>query len=841
MAVNTRRDFLKKSMLLTGAAGLANVMPPSIQRALAIDPGKGSTYLDAEHVVILMQENRAFDHCFGTLKGVRGYNDPRAVRLADDRLVWFQRDESGTSYSPFRLNIKDTRATWMGSLPHGRASQVDAYNKGQYDQWLTAKKSGHAAYAGMPLTMGYYSREDLPFHYALADAFTVCDQNFCSGMTSTTPNRSYFWTGNIVSQEDGWVKANLANANFSYGSNTWPTFPELLQRHGVDWRFYQNDLYCGGGFTDEERAWLANFGCNVLEFFKAYHVKFSARNVTSLQKQLETLPGEIGELKERSPSTEAAAKKIQRAIAKKEEVLEKVTAELAEFTRENFEKLPPEARDLYHRAFVTNAGDPDYRKLDELLYTDDEGNTRKVVVPKGDTLYQFRRDVREGKLPTVSWLASPKYFSDHPTVPWYGSWYTSEVLDILTSNPEVWRKTIFILTYDENDGYFDHVPPFTVPDPRDPTTGKCSPGIDTEIEYARRENELKRGVSARDAREAPLGLGFRVPMIIASPWSRGGKVCSEVFDHTSTIQFLESFLHEKFKKDIHLDNITRWRRAVAGDLTSAFAPFDGTREKLPLLERNQTIEKIYNAQFKQPPSAFRPLTDQEVKTLSKHPGASRVLTRQEPGVKPACALPYELYVDGGVTAGGKAFSIGFAAGNQVFGKKSAGCPFTLYERRADGTMKVRQYTTLAGDSLEERWDLTEFPRQGYQFRVHGPNGFYRAFRGSASDPLVEVLCRYEGADKGREKMTGDLVVRVKNLETSGSRRIRITDHGYKKENNRSQAVKAGEAAELVVRADLGWYDFTVAVEGDAMLEKRYAGRVETGEPTSTDPLMGGMM
>src|SRR3982750_3024921 len=121
--MDTRRDFIKKSMLLSGAAGFSAAVPASIQRALGIDPAPGSTYFDAEHIVILMQENRSFDHCFGTLRGVRGFNDPRAITLPDKKPVWFQTDAQGNTYSPFRLNIKDTKATWMGDLPHSRPSQ----------------------------------------------------------------------------------------------------------------------------------------------------------------------------------------------------------------------------------------------------------------------------------------------------------------------------------------------------------------------------------------------------------------------------------------------------------------------------------------------------------------------------------------------------------------------------------------------------------------------------------------------------------------------------------------------------------------------------------------------
>jgi phospholipase C len=161
--VDTRRDFLKKAILLSGAGSLSYMFPESIQRAMAINPEKGSTYVDAEHIVILMQENRSFDHCFGTLKGVRGFNDPRAISLPDKNLVWMQTNEAGKTYIPFRFDIRNTRATWMGSTPHSRGSQVDAWNQGKYDNWLPSKRVRDKRYTDIPLTMGYYSREDIPF------------------------------------------------------------------------------------------------------------------------------------------------------------------------------------------------------------------------------------------------------------------------------------------------------------------------------------------------------------------------------------------------------------------------------------------------------------------------------------------------------------------------------------------------------------------------------------------------------------------------------------------------------------------------------------------------------
>ncbi|TZF82522.1 phospholipase C, phosphocholine-specific [Pedobacter sp. BS3] len=836
--MDTRREFLRKTLLLSGAAGLSTVLPPSIQRALAIDPAPGSTYLDAEHIVILMQENRSFDHCFGTLQGVRGYDDPRAITLPDKKPVWLQTNAVGETYAPFRLNIQGSKATWMGSLSHSRHTQVDAFNAGKHDKWLDAKKSGNKKYAQMPLTLGYYNREDLPFNYAMADAFTVCDQNFSSAMTSTTPNRSFFWSGTISNVEDGRPKANIRNNDFSHGKMLWKTFPELLEDNGISWRFYQNDVYCGGGFTDEERAWLANFGCNNLEFFKVYNTRFSDRNIKSLQALVDTLPGEIDELLERSPSSEEAARKIQASVKKKQAALDNARAELAKFAPENFEKLSPREKSLYHRAFTTNAGDPNFRSLDTLKYKDG-GKEYEVTVPKGDLLHQFRKDVNEGKLATVSWLASPKNFSDHPTAPWYGAWYVSEVLDILTQNPEVWKKTIFILTYDENDGYFDHIPPFSIPDNNKPGTGKCSPGIETEIEHVRLENEVAQGIPKKLAREAPIGLGFRVPMIIASPWSRGGKVCSEVFDHTSTLQFLEDFTKKKFGKNIHLDNISEWRRTICGNLTSAFTPFSEKTEKLPFLNRNTHVERIYNAQFKKEPSGYVKLSKADLKTAIENPSALAFMPKQEPGMRSSCALPYELYAEATLSNDKKNIEIRLTAGNQVFGKRAAGAPFTVVApgkyTDTDSSEIARNwwFAVKPGDTVTYSWPLNAFENGQYHLRVYGPNGFYREYQGSAKDPQLVLNCRYE-QEKNKSGLTGNIQLTA----VGGGADVEITDHGYK-HNNLKKTIKAGESLVLNLDKSFGWYDFSVRIQG-TNVEKRYAGRVETGKTSHTDPQIGAL-
>ncbi|MGX5820338.1 phosphocholine-specific phospholipase C [Chitinophaga lutea] len=834
--MDNRREFLRKSMLLSGAAGLSGMLPASIQKALAIDPNPGSTFLDAEHVVILMQENRSFDHCFGTLQGVRGFNDPRAVTLPDRKPVWLQTNEKGETYSPFRLDIKDTKVTWMGALPHSRASQVDANNNGKYDMWLPAKRSGTKAYAHMPLTMGYFTREDLPFNYALADAFTVCDQNFCSAMTSTTPNRSFFWTGKIVEPENGRPKAHIRNTDYSYGKLGWKTFPELLSENKVDWKFYQNDLSCGGGFTGEERSWLANFGCNLLEFFAAFNVKFSDRYVRNLQKLVDTLPDEINKLQEATPSSEETAKKHKADLIKKQEALDNAVAELAKWNKESYEKLTPEQKALYHSAFVINSGDPNFRSVSKLTY-DDNGKKREVTVPAGDLFHQFRADVRSGKLPTVSWMAGPQNFSDHPSAPWYGAWYISEIMDILTSNPEVWKKTIFIITYDENDGYFDHVVPFSIPDAKKPETGKVSAGIDTEIEQVRMENELAQGIDKKQAREAPVGLGFRVPLVIASPWTRGGKVCSEIFDHTSTLQFLETFVNRKYSKNIRQTNISEWRRTICGDLTSAFSPFNGdSPKKLPFIQRDKIVEDIYSAKFKQAPGGYRLFTESEIASMIKNPVEANPLARQEKGVRPSPSLPYELYANGGAT--GNTFTMQLAAGDAVFGQAAAGAPFTVYAPGSFSGELCRNWSfaVKAGDKLEYSWPIDSFEGGRYHLRLNGPNGFFREFRGTAADPRLHVETSYELDRSG--KPSGNVLISIHN-EGPAAVKLTLKDNGYGQKDTEKE-VASGATTKILLTSskNRNWYDFSVLVNGDKQFEKRFAGRVETGKEGFTDPVMG---
>ncbi|HZU61490.1 MAG TPA: alkaline phosphatase family protein, partial [Solirubrobacteraceae bacterium] len=155
----------------------------------------------------------------------------------------------------------------------------------------------------------------------------------------------------------------------------------------------------------------------------------------------------------------------------------------------------------------------------------------------------FQADVAAGTLPQVSWVLAPLVASEHPPAPpIYGEVVTANVLNTLVSNPAIWSKTALLITYDENGGFFDHVPPPVPP-------------AGTEGEFVTK-NPLPSDASGI---RGPIGLGFRVPMLVVSPFSRGGFVCSDVFDHTSTLRLLEA----RFGAEV--PNLSKWRRSVTGD------------------------------------------------------------------------------------------------------------------------------------------------------------------------------------------------------------------------------------------------------------------------------------
>ena len=578
------------------------------------------------------------------------------------------------------------------------------------------------------------------------------------------------------------------------------------------------------GLSEEEKAWLSNFGCNNLELFAQYNVRRLESYQQHLPETIAKLKGEIA----KAEANHTSQGPVDRTVPTHN--LATLKNALAQCERDALlgpgvvTKLPPEARELHERAFVTNIGDPHYHQLTELQTS--EGTT---LVPKGDVLHQFREDVRIGKLPTVSWLASPENFSDHPISPWYGAWYVSEVMNILTQNPEIWKKTIFILTYDENDGYFDHVPPYIAPDPRDVSTGNASPGLNYETEYVYREDELASGIPPAEARTGPVGLGFRMPMVVASQWrGRGGWVNSQLFEHTSVNQFLEHFVNTKFGCNVRENNVSSWRRAISGDLTTVFRPFFDERahQSLPFVERDPYVETIYKAKFQPPPSDSRVLNPSEVSAARQGKLASLMGTPEaeypslmRAALRTVCRGNPQLYErqSDACCCGVQGWEPGVSQGLK-------GSPFNVYLRGfKSGGLRNLSYAVAAGESVHDSWPLDAFVDEKYHIEVHGPNGFFRAFQGTANSPISPVHCRYQMA---YNEPSGNMVLHLSGSEAQPLT-VEIEDCAYG-----APSIRKTTHDEQTVAFDLGisggWYDVRVSLHGLPYHVTRYAGRVSIG-------------
>jgi phospholipase C len=465
-----RRTFLKAGLgaaALGAAAGTGLSWPAgaSIERAASLDVTNNPTLGDIEHIVILMQENRSFDHYFGTLSGVRGFSDPD-VRVNDifgtAAPVWNQYGfspqaglNSGQYLQPFPLqNItgKENGST-TNDISHEWWTQHQSWNNGKMDSFVQAHLNNDGPHHFLS-TMGYFTRDDLSFYYALADAFTICDAYHCSVIGPTDPNRVAAFSGTINPTGEGGgpvLITQVAGRPGQYGKFTWETMPERLLDAGVSWKVYNDALG------------LALF--SPLPYFKAYTEATTTRGQAL----------------------------IERAIA------------------------------------------PNYPA-------------------------NFLADVAAGTLPQVSWIHGPPLQCEHPAfAPQWGESAVQTVLDILTSNPDVWAKTLFILHYDENGGFFDHVQPPTPP-----------PG--TEGEYL----SLPLPGDAHGI-DGPVGLGFRVPCLLMSPFTRGGLVSGEVLDHSSTLRLIET------KFGVEVPNVSAWRRNTVGDMTASLSLGSPSNPSVPAL------------------------------------------------------------------------------------------------------------------------------------------------------------------------------------------------------------------------------------------------------------------
>jgi phospholipase C len=445
----TRRQVIGAG--LAGGASLAGLdWARGLHAALAA-PAVCGDLRDIEHVVVFIQENRSFDHYFGTYRGVRGFGDRSGVFAQpgydvpgyDGHLLPFHLDSFNGGECPH-------------DITHDWGPQHRCWNGGAMDGFVVTHLKEDGQDYG-PLTMAYHTRADIDYYRAVADAFTVCDHYHCSVLGPTDCNQLYLLSATIdpdgraggpLLHNAGKAPGGLDRDAF-FGTLTWTTMPEQLQARGISWKAYSGD----------------NFS------------------------QLEDSP------------------------------------------------LP---------LFKQMVNDPELR---------DRG--LRPVFPT-----DFQQDVANGQLPQVSWIWAQIALSDHPPGPSvFGEQQLDLILQTLVSQPDLWRKTALLVTWDENGGFFDHVPPPVPP-----------PGTPGEFVTVNPLPDTAAGIAG------PIGLGFRVPLLVISPYARGGFVCSDTFDHTSILRFLE----RRFGAEV--PNLSPWRRSTTGDLTSAFN-FAGPDASVPSLPK----------------------------------------------------------------------------------------------------------------------------------------------------------------------------------------------------------------------------------------------------------------
>lgn len=722
-----RREFLKMSAGAAGAGAALNLLPPLIRKALAVkayNPTK--TIQDVQHVVILMQENRSFDHYFGAMRGVRGFGDRFPIPLESGKRAFVQSDGK-REYSPYRADKKTVNAALVNGTPHDFPDTQAAWNQGKYGFWPMFKT---------PYSMAYYTREEIPFQYALAESFTICDAYYCSIATGTDPNRIVFWSGsNFDPQKRAaginctdadsepanlrcWVEGKMPDPGYTYRGNAfkWDTIPDVLQKAGVSWRIYQdpNDNWTG-----------AMHGCLAFESF---------RNAQ---------PG--------SPVYENGMKHW--------------------------------------------------------------------------SIQDLTEHVKNNTLPQVSWVLPSQSNSEHPSGPSSpnrGGDFTHQVLTAITANPEVWSKTVFFLTFDENDGLFDHLPAPAVPSYNADGSLAGKSTIDlaglyfnndkgtSEFPNPFHEASMKKGGPVRtrvyqDKRDTitghirPWGMGPRVPMYIISPWSKGGWVNSEVADHTSVGQFLE----QRF--NVTIPAISPWHRSVSSDLTSAFDFVTPNDPVFPVLPETADYARIEEASKLLPKATA--------------PGSPGPLF-QEKGTRYSRALPYRLHTRAKVVS--NKIELSFE------NKGTVGAVFHVYDLKHLDRIP-RRYTVEAGKSLSDEWTLASDSGE-YGLEVFGPNGYFQSFSGNSSHHEPEISASYD-------YRKGIVRLEIQNPGISAAEMTAVNI--YDKSNPVNINVPPGRKVtkEWSCAKQGNWYDLAVRFKSNNAYQRRFAGRIETGKHSISDPAM----
>lgn len=407
---------------------------------------------DIKHVVLFMQENRAFDHYYGSVAGVRGFKDPNVQIGENGKPIWYQpANNSKAEYLlPWYLSEDKSYADSNQCSLAGTNSWTDnhnSWNDGKMDGWAT----NNTAYS-----WGHFRRKDIPTHFSIVEGWTMADMYVESVIAATAPNRVSWVSGTINAPGSGIGDPEKIGGPYLDNQRTpgceetdngtqyscyplkWKTTPEYLEEADIDWYVFQDE----NNFDDNPLAWFGQYQ--------------KAKNGSSLQVRGNSFPG---------------------------------------------------LQSFYDRA-------------------------------------------ENGTLPAVSYIIGPMELSEHPPFqPKDGAWLQEKVINAVVNSPQ-YNETALVISYDETGGWGDHVSPY--------------------VSEKGTKGEWMKDLLDDPDKDVPTGPGFRVPMYVISPWTRGGKVFTSPSDHSSQIMFLEKWINETFNKDIVGAEMNEWRREHMSDLTEMF-------------------------------------------------------------------------------------------------------------------------------------------------------------------------------------------------------------------------------------------------------------------------------
>ncbi|HEY2506920.1 MAG TPA: alkaline phosphatase family protein, partial [Streptosporangiaceae bacterium] len=384
-------------------------------------------------------------------------------------------------------------------------------------------------------------------------------------------------------------------------------------------------------------------------------------------------------------------------------------------------------------------------------------------------LADFEAACAAGALPQVSWIVAPDNYSEHPAAsPSYGAHYVRAVLEAMMGNQELWESSALFITYDEHDGYFDHVAP---PAPEATFTDEFIDGL-------------------------PIGFGNRVPMIVCSPWTRGGFVDSNLYDHTSMLRFLETWTGVKAA------NITDWRRALSGDLTTAF---DFSRPDFTIPNLPDTVPLINQSDAEK---NFPPITTPAL--------GAQLMPSQEPGGRPHRPSNHRPQADASVNRASGQVTATMSNDGATVGVSMAVYPDALLP------FTPTQFLVMGGKGRTYVWDSTQTDGQ-YAFSIYGPDRFVRSFAGAvvpAGQNSGQVPTVSAHTLPGHQK-----VLRV-TLANEGAQSVTYTLTA----NDFAGQTKTVRVGRQPVQVDWpgdadGYYDLIVTANTGDGFTRRYAGRI----------------